>query len=410
MFDDFQALIYFAVNFQELHGFIPKFLYAISAQHDEYKLIFEHLIVGLQLSLSPHIHYRFLALLGNMFVFATLAVYWVGYFAGIALDRRLLRFAPIVFLLVQLNYVETLDWAMCGLQMIPVIFFALLSLHLIATPREGDRWRFALACASGGLACLASANGFVLGPVGLLLLLQQKTLRRIIFWCVPFGFALVAYLYGYHPITRAAAIDPTLLQKVGFFLSYLGGAVENMHHFPVRGASTALGAMMLLTWIYSFGVGYHRTHPFAFYAALWVLVCAVGVAQVRSKLGLDFSLTLRYKIYSDMMMIFVYGFLVDRIDARATKWSFARRRNLYAVDLLFVFLLNVSSALFGYKFLKRRADSYAQGFRIYRADPEHASPEVSNSDDPILSDEPEFSRKVMNEAIAKGIFIPPANP
>jgi hypothetical protein len=414
MFDDFQALILFAVNFLTVHGLTPKLLYAISAQHDEYKLIFEHLLVALQLTLSPHLHYRFLAILGNLFVLATLAVYWVGYFSDMPLDRRLLRFAPISFLLVQLNYVETLDWAMCGLQMIPVIFFTVLSLYLVATPRLDDRWRFTLGCISASLACLASANGFVLGPVGLLLLLQQKAFRRMIGWCVSFTLALAAYLYRYQPITREALVHPTILQKLEFFLTYLGGAVENMHHFPVHGAAMALGMVILLTWLYSLRVGYHRTHPFAFYAALWILLCSAGVTQVRSKLGFDLSLSLRYKIYSDMLMIFVYGFAVHRIDAQAaiqsTRWNPVRRRNIYAVGLLFVFLLNLSSALFGYKALKHRADTCAEAFRIYRADPQHASPEVSLTADPITSGEPEFSRKVMNEAIAKGIFIAPANP
>jgi len=414
MFDDFQALIFFAVNFQQLHGLIPKFLYAISAQHDEYKLIFEHLLVGLQLTLSPHIHYRFLAILGDLFVFATLAVYWGGYFADLPLDRRLLRFAPISFLLVQLNYVETLDWAMCGLQMIPVIFFTLLSLYLVATPRSGDRWRFTLACISGGLACLASANGFILGPVGLLLLLQQRAFRRMSGWCISFALAFTANLYGYHPITREAVVHPTILQKLIFFLTYLGAAVENMHHFPVYGGAMVLGTVILLIWLYSIRVGYHRTHPFAFYAVLWILVCAAGVAQVRSKLGLDLSLSLRYKIYSDMLMIFVYGFAVNRVDERIVKRLSAskpaRLRAMYAAALLFVFLLNLSSALFGYKFLKHRADTYLTGFRDYQADPQHVSPEVSLSAEPITTAEPEFSRKVMNEAIAKGIFVPPANP
>ena len=47
MFDDYQALIYYSLHFVQLHGLSPRLLFAISAQHDEYKLIFEHLLVGL---------------------------------------------------------------------------------------------------------------------------------------------------------------------------------------------------------------------------------------------------------------------------------------------------------------------------------------------------------------------------
>ena len=413
MFDDFQALISFAVNFHNLQGLGPKLSYILAAQHDEYKLIFEHFIVGLQLTLSPHIHYRLLVVLGNLFVLASLAVYWFGYFRELPLGARLLRFAPISFLLVQLNYVETLDWAMCGLQMIPIIFFTLLALYFL-TGRKGSSVNgFLLACLSAIVACLASANGFILGPVGLIFLLQIRAWRRAVAWFAPFAIALSMYLYQYHSISRDAVVHPTVFQKLLFFLSYLGSAIENMHHFPVRGGSIILGFCLFAAWIYSIRVGYHRSHPFAFYSALWVLICAAGVTQVRSKLGLDLSLTGRYKVYSDMLIIFAYAFGVHRFDgapAAAQEPPGSRRRLAYCTALLFAALLNLSSAAFGYRFLKHRADTYSTNFRLYQADPEHVSPEVSLTADPITSTEPEFSRKVLNQAIAEGVFVPPANP
>ena len=409
MFDDYQALIFFGVKFQQLHGFLPKLLFAIAAQHDEYKLIFEHLIVELQLVLSPHIHYELLVVLGNLFVVATLAVYWFGYFADLPPERRILRFAPISLLLVQLNYAETLDWAMSGLQMMPVISFSLLSLLLLST-RHDRRPKLCLvfSCLAACLASLSSANGFVLAPLGLLLLWQQRRFRAMVAWLVPFACASAAYLYRYERLQQQMIVAyPTMFQKALFFVSFSGAAVENMHHFPVPGASIALGIILVGCFLYALLSGYARAHPFAFYAALWALVCAAGVTQLRIKMGLDLSLTGRYKTYSDLLLIFAYGFVVHRVDASAAIRTRSQPRLLYVSALGFSIVLNLASAWFGYQFLKRRADVSAEGFRRYLADPEHVSPEISLNGEPITTTEPEFCRQIMNEAIRTGTFRVP---
>jgi hypothetical protein len=416
MFDDYHAILLFALQFQQLHGFVPKTLLILSAQHNEYKLIFEHLVVALELLATRQIHYSALVLLGNLFMPATLLVYWRASFPDISLARRLLRFAPITLLFLQLNYVETLDWAMSGLQMMPVVFFSVLAIFLltrqpakVAEPRDA---RVFFACLSALLACLSSANAFLLAPVGALFLLTQRRFRATFAWLAVFVLAATLYLYRYVRVGQLTDLPhPTLLQKGLFFFSFLGAAIENMHHFPLPGAADALGLLLFACFVHAAATGYARRRPFASYTALWLLGTAALVTQFRIHGGMDLSLTGRYKTYSDLLLVFSYTYVVDRYDRRRSergeRTSLRAAHSLYAAALGFATLTYLSSGYFGYKYLKRRADLCEQGFRAYQADPQHRSPEVSISGEIITTAEPEFCRNTLNAAIQSGIYNPP---
>jgi hypothetical protein len=432
MFDDFQALVLFAVKFRHLYG-APRLLYIVAAQHDEYKLIFLHLLAALQLTLTSHLDLRSLATFGNLWLIALLWVYWRGSFPAEPLPRRLLLYAPICLLLVQLNYAEVLDWATVSLQMLPAIVFVLASIqHLLGTRSHS----FPFACLAAFLACVASANGFLLAPVGLLVLLPRRRWHQLLLWPLPFALSGAMYLYRYLPTSRILVFPhPTFRDKLLYLLRFLGAAVENQHHVPVRDGSVVLGLFLLATFAYALYLRYDHTHPFAFFTALWVVLSALGVAQKRIVLGADLALVLRYKIYSDMMLVFAYGFFVHRLDIPAIPLT--RRRLLYRAALAASFLLYLSSGWFGYRFLERRRQHYEDGFHLYRADPAHFSPLVPTTDDPqpvppaaavtlsptppmslqqALSDtsgqpnEAEFARVILNQAIAERLYLPPARP
>ena len=96
------------------------------------------------------------------------------------LNRRLLAFLPISFLFFSLTYWENLNWTTTGLINIPVIFFSLLAIYLLLPRKmiEPTRARLLLACLAAALAAFTSANGFLLGPVGLLILLARRAYAR----------------------------------------------------------------------------------------------------------------------------------------------------------------------------------------------------------------------------------------
>ena len=74
MFDDFQAIVSFVLIFKQLPSLGSKMLFIVAAQHDEYKLIFEHAIVAVQIALLGRIHFDLLILLAHL---ALLGILWL---------------------------------------------------------------------------------------------------------------------------------------------------------------------------------------------------------------------------------------------------------------------------------------------------------------------------------------------
>lgn len=411
MFDDYQAIVSFALIFRQLPNLGSKLLFIVAAQHDEYKLIFEHMILAAQLALTGRISFTFLIVLGNLLLLGILWLLWKHYFAEEKnLARRILLFAPICYLIFQLNYVENLDWAMCGMQTVPVLLFTLAALHLVL---KLDSRSIACACLCAFLACLSSANGFLIAPIGLFILLSAKRRSQtpswssIVAWTTTFFVALALYLYRYIPITRAG-FDPhvTFPHKVFFFLAFLGAAAENMRHFPVRNGAVVLGLVILATFLLSLRTRFDRTNPFAFYSCLWFLLSAAAVTQGRAGLGMDISLSLRYKIYSDLLLIFCYGFGASFFGRFTLLRN--RKQTLFAGALAATMLLSLSSDFFGYKALHKRRVRTAEGLTQFAADPTRNVPMISTNGEAIVGGEPEFARVVLNQALAQGIYsLPP---
>jgi len=406
LLDDYNAILAFLLHLQKLPTFGDKLLYIVTAQHNDYKLIFEHMVVAVQFSLMHYSSFGFLIIFGNLFLFLLLIIYWNQYFAnGYDLLRRLVLFLPISYLIFQLNFAEMINWAMSGLQNLAVVIFSLASI-LFLTRSSSSRKTFAMACFCMALACMTSANGFLLAPIGMLIFFQQRNYKKMVVWSVLTPILLAMYFYQYVRI-EGASTSP-LYAKALFFLSFLGGGIENMHHFPIKYASVILGAIILFTFGHSIRTRYDLAHPFAFYSAMWIFLTAALVADVRSSYGIAQSLSGRYKLYCDLLLVFCYGYAVHRFTIRPAASRMGRR--LYAVTLASVILFSAASDVVGYKFLVRRRERLEAGVKFYRANPAGNSPMLSPDDRPLkdFGDLPEMMRIQLNQAIERGIYtLPP---
>jgi hypothetical protein len=173
--DDYHAIVAFSSGYQQSSDWKQKLLLVAADQHNEFKLVFEHSIVAIELALTHHLDFLILAILGDL---ALLPIAWLLW--KIYRDMGLRAFLPIPFVLFALTDWETLDWAMTGLQNIPVILFSLLSIYLLVRTKDRglSKARATIACLSAILASLTSANGFLLAPVGLVILLGRRCYLR----------------------------------------------------------------------------------------------------------------------------------------------------------------------------------------------------------------------------------------
>ena len=122
--DDYGAILNFLNHMPARGG--GRTAYLLATQWQEYKLIFGHLVVWLQFVLFNHIDFRLTCALGNGFVLPLALVLWRMFLPGnLDLTARVVLFIPVTWLLFQLQYIGTLNWAITSLQHLPVLVFSL---------------------------------------------------------------------------------------------------------------------------------------------------------------------------------------------------------------------------------------------------------------------------------------------
>lgn len=395
--DDYDAIIAFAVRYPQLPTLKAKLLEIATAQHNEYKLGFEHSIVAAELELTHHLNFRFLTALGDLFLLPFGYLLWRTYQQDESeFARRLLAFLPISLLFFSLTYWENLNYAETGLQNTPVVLFSLLSIFLIAPGEKLSAVHLLLGCLAAALAAFTSANGFLLGPVGLWILLARRAYAGSVAWCASFILPLAAYLYHYkssvHVVQRLSYMTRPL-----FFLGFIGGAV------PFRWAAALLGLVLMTIFVLAVRSRFDRTNPVAFYFAVWILVTGCLVAWVRG--GATFVISSRYSIYSSLMLIFCYSFLAQYLPGR---WSVFNRTRIYVTSIVLAVCFCGLADVYAYKILQTRRRGILQGIESYRANPQINSPLNNPQWDIEFPKEKAYERGLLTEAIQKGVYtLPP---
>jgi hypothetical protein len=397
--DDYAAILEFAVNYDQSPALKTKLLHIATDQVNEYKLSFEHFIAASDLELTHHVNFGLLTGLGNSFLLAIAYLLWRTYQQdGQDLDRRLLAFLPISLIFFSLTYWENLNWATTDLQNIPVVFFSLLAIYLLFPGRSfgPSRLQMLLSCLSAALAACSSANGFLLGPVGLLIFLPRRAYAKSLLWCAAFVPPFAAYLYHFS-VPPHAVHWAVYLTRPLFFLAFLGCAI------PFRWPAALLGIGVLAILGLAVRTRFDRTNPVAVYFALWIIATATLVAWVRGALG--FGLTSRYSIYSILLLIFCYAFLQHSLSGR---WSLRGRKRFYAASVVAAGMLCVLADINAYRYLSERRRMILTGIEMYRANPDANSPMIDPRILKAYPGEDLFEQRTLTGAIRKHLYtLPP---
>jgi hypothetical protein len=397
--DDYKAILAFAIDYPHLPTLGAKVLAIASRQYNEYKLGFENSIVASEVEVTRHLNFGFLIALGDLFLLPIFYLVWETYSKHeTGLNQRLVAFLPISLMFFSLTYWENLNWAMTGLQNTPIILFSLLALYFLAPRKDLEpKWaHLLLACLAAALASCSSANGFLLGPVGLLILLPRRAYVQSLAWCASFVLPLAAYLYHY-----AWAVQPRLkfyyLTRPLFFLAFLGSVVSS------RWPAALLGLAILVIVLLALSVRFDRTNPVAFYFALWIVASGVLAGWVRGS-G-TFATASRYSIYSILMLIFCYSFLAEYLPNR---WPAFNQRRFYVTCLVIAAGMCFLADANAYKRLGARRRMVVAGIEFYRADPEVNSPMVDSMVDKAFPKERSIEHDILNRAIQEHVYtLPP---
>jgi hypothetical protein len=245
------------------------------------------------------------------------------------------------------------------------------------------------------------------------MLLQQRGERKLAPWKIALWtavFCMMLALYLYHYVYPPPLPHTAFGWKVLFFLSFSGGAVENMHGWPVPHLAIFVGAAICLVFADAVRTRYREVNPFAFFSTIWIFLSAMLVAAIRIAMGLQLSLSGRYKIYCDLLLIFCYAYLAQRL--RTSSMTQMRRRTMYFGAVSIIVLFSLGSDVVGYKLLEKRRQRVLDGISQYLANPAATTPMINPNEttSPEMQLDQEQARVRLNRALQTGIYaLPPHN-
>lgn len=407
-FDDYDAALDFMNQLTQLHGFTSKALFLIAAQHNEYKILFEQALIWLQFSLCGHIDFRVLSTVGNGFVLLLALLLWKMFLPACNdLGLRLALFLPVSWLLFQFEYYEVLNWGSAALMHITVLVFAFAAIYLLF---QTTRSAFCGAIACFVLAVVSSGNGFLLLPIGLLILIGERRYTRATAWLIAAAGCIAIYSYHYNVMSSQAQTHRSvfailLRMRAAYMIAFIGNAAG----IPFMAGSFALGTALCLFFAWMAYRGYIRRNPLVACCVLFLLMTAVGVAGIRSDLGLEQSLSSRYTIYSALLLIFAWLVFVEEFLQHQRKSLLNNGAYLSAVAAAVLFSLFMSAI--GSLMIEKRDRLLIEGMTSF----EHpATPESTEGPDIPLPDENAWrasfkphARAVLVESIRLGVYLPP---
>jgi hypothetical protein len=399
--DDYNGVLEFLEHFSALPNTWAKVGYVVLTQHNEYKTVFANSIIALQYGISGHPNFVLLSWLGNIFVLALFYLMWRYFLVEEEnTSRRLLLFAPVAYLLFQLQYAETLNWSSPGLQNIPVLIFAFAA---IAALFESNRRSFVLGCILMMFSIAASGNGFALLPVGIVMLFQKRAWRRLVLWTLTAGICAAVYFYHYNFHSSQQDPNRSVLHSTHylnpiFTLSFMGSALS--FRVPViKNLSILCGALICVLILLMAKRRFDKSNPAFFNFSAFLVLTAIGVSGIRSKLGIEASLAGRYRIYSDILLICCYVFVME-----SYLWGHRLQRRLFQAALVASILFWAVFDRHGNTYLLNRDRSIMVGVEQYKISNHEQGPVFITSDERVTHSMNIWARPIMETSESTGLY------
>jgi hypothetical protein len=345
MGDDIAALD-FGTSYEAAPGFLAKLGLVLFSQHNEYKLILLNSFLAANLTLLHRLDFIALCHIGNLFmlpVFTAIAFCWRR--PGMALPERLLRLAPVALLLFQLQYWETLDWVMSGLQDLPILVFALYAIALCTRRFAGSGPLLSLCVVLG---MFTSGNGFCVVPICAWMLYRERRVRDLLILIGSTVLAVALYAHRYTINSQQVGLPTqSILHKIAYFLSF-NGAIVGIPWSNVPGV--VCGAVFLTMFVVAFCRGYECRNPAIFYSMVFIVATALLTTAGRSNFPISQSWSFRYRVYSTLWMVFLYIFLSEELQRTGSRYF----KKFLPVAITFSIVFCVGGDLLGFYYLRQR--------------------------------------------------------
>lgn len=292
-------------------------LTALVKQHNEHRIALTRLIAWIDYSLVGNLNYRHLMLAGNILLLGVPLIFW----KVLAQNKKpFYVLLPLPFLWLTLANWENMYWGMASIQNFGVVTLVAGAIYFLSKEHFGA---FYISLLLFLMAVATSGNGLILLPIGSVLLFLLKDRKKLIIWhlfCIP-----LAILYftnftktPYNPESKAS-----FAELVKGYMAFLGSFAEA---FPVGnhfGITIIMGVILFLVAIsititcllrllrdrYSTK---NEKSIDIFCLGLLAFILGTGAIVVvgRAGFGLEGLITSRYKIYSLLLVLTAYLYIV----------------------------------------------------------------------------------------------------
>jgi len=370
LLDDYEAILGFMNRWATSPSITDRLFWFLTSQHVEVKLFLLHAIVLAQYAVLGHVNFRFLSLFSEGLLLGLAYLFW-KMFIPRSPDRllRLTLFLPVTFLLFQLQYSLELSVVTPGMAHIAGLLFSLAALYELN--RDNHR-SFVAALAFLLLAVASFGNGFMVVPIGMLILGRKRRYKELgLFLAISLACAAIyAYRFDFH-VPEGGVISmpqfnwltiPRDCLYVAFFLGSAGGVNS---HFPP--GALILCILLVATFAWMLATGQMSKNYLPFDCALFLLLSAATAASRRAAFGVTQSLNSRYSLYSITCVILLWILLVERFLPRLRRpWDNGLFLAVMACSVLFSF----SWDMIGMASIRQRNDSVVTAItRFQHPDP-----------------------------------------
>lgn len=312
---DDHPLKQFIIDFDRASDWQTK-LTALFKQHNEHRIVLTRLVTWLDFQVFGSLNYKHLMLAGNILLLGMLPLCHVILKNN---KKPLFALLPIPFLWLSLAQWENMYWGMASIQNFGVVTLSLWTLYLCVNPKNS---LYAISVPLAVLTVFTSPNGIFILPIGALLIFLTGNRQRLALWIVTSVAAVFFYFRGFEPAQNPES-KASALQLIKGFMAFLGSFAESfpvMDHFRV---CFLLGCVLFLVAISivsttlfrimrnKYSVKFEKlTDLFCLGTILFILGTALVIVYGRAGFGLEVLISSKYKIYSILLLITAYLYVV----------------------------------------------------------------------------------------------------
>lgn len=293
--DDYAGILRFLRQYASLHNTSARAAWVLTAQHTNYKLILLHALIAAQYTLHGHVNLRSLDLIGDASLLLSAALLWC-FVCRVAKGplQRVWLYVPVGLLFLSPIYWRNMNWALCAVQNLSIVAFALASFLCLA---YRGRIPAVLLLISITLAVATSGNGLFVPLIvlGMLILQRRMPLAAVVLALTIVLAAVYAVHYHVSQVGPPLSWRQTALAIVLIPVLFLGDA--SGAHPAVFG----IAALVIFVWLLS--RRWDKADPAAFATASFCIVTALGVTATRHRYGWVVGVYDRYNIYSLLLIV-----------------------------------------------------------------------------------------------------------